>query len=142
MNVLKYKNEFQFLNDFSSELKLLLSSNYNLEMHKKVSGKELDIFIENQMNGNTFTIEVKGSPGDTSLPPEIIPWLQNIKDKINIPQNHFIIISMSDVNKEVKKLFNQSNLEVFEYSKHKESFTKDFISFIKDLDSGHLHTQF
>lgn len=134
MKYLNYINEFQFLNDFSAELKKSLSDNYIIENNKQIGAKELDLFIENSLTGSTFTIEVKGSPKDTSLPPEIIPWLENLKNKIEQPKNHFIVISLSDVNDSVKSLFNKSDLEVFEYSKHKENLTNDFITFIQSFD--------
>jgi hypothetical protein len=134
MDYLKYINDFQFLNDFSAELKKTLSNKYIIENNKRVGSKEFDIFIENPTTGKTFTIEVKGSPKDTSLPPEIIPWLQNQKKIINKPNNHYIIMSLSEINENVKRLYNQSDLEVFEYSKHKKNLMNDFISFMKDLD--------
>lgn len=134
MKNLKYINEFQFLSDFSAELKKSLSNNYNIENNKRIGTKELDLFIENSVTGSTFTIEVKGNPKDNSLPPEIIPWLENLKNKIEEPKNHFIVISLSNVNDNVKSLFNKSDLEVFEYSKHKENLTNDFISFIQSFD--------
>lgn len=135
MKYLKYLNEFQFLNDFSDELKKSLEDNYVIENNKRIGAKELDIFIQNPVTGSTFTIEVKGSPKDTSLPPEIIPWLENLRNKIDQPKNHFIVISLSDVTDNVKSLFKKSDLEVFEYSKHKDNLTNDFISFIKKLDT-------
>lgn len=133
MKYLKYINEFQFLNDFSAELKKSLQNNYIIESNKRVGAKELDLFIENPTTGQTYTIEVKGSPTDNSLPPEIIPWLENLKNKIDKPNNHFIVFSLSKVNDNVKSLFNQSDLEVFEYEKHKDNLTSDFISFINGL---------
>jgi len=134
MKNLKYINEFQFLNDFSAELKKSFSDNYIIENNKRIGAKELDLFIKNSVTGSTFTVEVKGSPKDSSLPPEIIPWLENLKNKIEQPKSHFIVISLSEVNENVKSLFNKSNLEVFEYSKHKENLTKDFITYIQSFD--------
>jgi hypothetical protein len=138
MKYLKYINELQFLTDFSDDLKKSLANYYIVENNKRIGAKELDIFIENPTTGNTFTIEVKGSPKDTSLPPEIIPWLQNLNNKIDKPNNHFIVISLSDVNENVKSLFNKSNLEVFEYAKHKDNLTNDFIAFIERLDKNEV----
>lgn len=134
MKDLKYINEFQFLNDFSNDLKKSLEAIYVIENNKSIGAKQLDLFIQNSVTGSTFTIEVKGSPNEPSLPPEIIPWLENLKNKIDQPKNHFIVMSLSDVNESVKSLFEQSDLEVFEYAKHKDNLTKDFITFIKSID--------
>jgi hypothetical protein len=134
MKYLKYQNEFQFLNDFYEELKKSLDYYYQISKEKKVGLKVLDLFIENQENGNKFSIEIKGGPSEPSLPPEIIPSLENIKKKINEPKNHFIVISLSKVDHNVKLLFENRNLEVFEYHKHKNNFTNDFILFLKSID--------
>jgi hypothetical protein len=135
MDTIKYKNEPQFLDDFSAALKKSLI-NYKIENNKSVGLKELDMFIENQENDQTYTVEVKGSPDQGPLPPEIIPWLEDLKNKIERPEkNHFIVLSLSNVNENTKSLFKEKGLEIFEYEKHRDNLTNDFVSFMNDLES-------
>jgi hypothetical protein len=147
MKNLKYDNENQFIADFSNQLRTTME-NFTIESNKRIGQKELDIFLQNPITGSTYAIEVKGSPKDTSLPPEIIPWLQTFKNtiqhtnNINIdhikPNTHFIVLTMSQINENIKGLFKKSGLEIFEYSKHKENLTNDFASFINELEERNL----
>lgn len=135
METIKYKNEFQFLDEFSVALQNSLKG-YKIENNKRIGLKELDMFIENPDNDQTYTVEVKGSPDQGPLPSEIIPWLKNKKKEIDSPErNHFIVLSLSDVNENTKKLFNDSGIEVFEYGKHKHNLTEDFVSFMENLET-------
>lgn len=135
METLKYINEPQFLGEFSAALQKSLK-NYKIENNKQVGLKELDMFIESPENDQTYTVEVKGSPNHGSLPPEIIPWLENLKNKVDRPEkNHFIVLSLSNVNENTKSLFNERGLEVFEYGKHKDKLVDDFVLFMKELET-------
>ena len=133
MKYIKYFNEQQFLTDFTDQLKDSLSKEYTLELNKQVGQKQLDLFIENKSTGHTYTIEVKGRPEKENLPPEIIPWLNKIKDSIENKNNHFIVLSLSNVNENIKNIFIENNIDVFEYEKHKNDITTDFIEYINKL---------
>jgi hypothetical protein len=141
MKKLKYNNESQFFTDFTNELKKYLSDNFNIEYNKRIDRKMLDIFLENINSGNTFMIEFKGKPEDTTLPPEIIPWLTQMKNKMDVPNKHFIVFSLANVNENVKSYFNQNNLEVFEYAKHKDNLIADFVKFIQNLELEQENTK-
>lgn len=132
MKNLKYINDSQFISDFASELKNSLG-NHVIEINKPIGLKTIDLFIENRESGQTYSIEIKGRPNENSLPPEIIPWLEIIKNRINKTNNHFIVISLSYITNSTKSLFKQSGLEVFEYRKHEDNFIGDFISFLNGL---------
>jgi len=134
MDNLKYIDENQFLTDLSTGLKNSLV-NYKIEESKHIGRKELDLFIENPLTGQTFIIEIKGRPKGNSLPPEIVPWLKDVKNTFDNPKNHFIVLSLAQLNVNVKSLLENSGLEYFEYENHKNNLISDFTNFIKNLES-------
>jgi hypothetical protein len=134
MSSLKFINDFQFVNDLSKELQHTMGRDYLIEKNKLIGDKEIDIYIKNSITGSTFSIEVKGTPKDVSLPLEILPWIQKLKNNIKEENNNFIVLSIPDVTENVKSNFQKRDMKIFEYPQHKENLMNDLADFIKKLE--------
>jgi hypothetical protein len=136
---IKYKNDFQFVNDFAFRLSKEMDLVYHIEKFKHIENEEVDLYIKNIANNSSYCVVIKGHPKDLFLPPEILPAILKTKNKFASHQNYFILISLAPVSDNVKTLFEKNDILIFEYSKHKYNLCDDFIEFINNVDINKKH---